>query len=106
MGNILSLQKCELIMSINQRRNYTHNGVEYVGPPEASAASKQSFNWDNLISNVGGAVTSIFGFLTTSKQNEYGQYYPQQQRNNTVLWIGIAVVILIVGVVIFATRKK
>jgi hypothetical protein len=105
MGNILSLQSSEPIMTINNRRHYYQNGVEYVGPPQATANQKEQFSWNNLISGVSGGITSIFGFLTKNVENQGGQYYQQQQRNNNMLWIGIAVVAVIVIVVIFATRK-
>jgi hypothetical protein len=115
MGNIVSLYGTKPIMTINERRNAgCPSSEEHMGPhtpncPLATNTQKSgSFSWDNLISNLGGGITSIFGFLSKSKEQQGYQNYQQyqQQNKNNILWIGIAVVAVIVVVVIFATRKK
>jgi hypothetical protein len=84
------------------------NGVEYPGPEPAASNTKSGFDWNNLISTVGNSFSSIFGGLAGMKNAEasanYRQY--QQQKNNGLLWIGLAVVAVIVVVVVMVSRKK
>lgn len=116
MANIVDLQVSRPIMVIKRRNNAgCPSSEEHMGPHLPSCPLNQasgnnnSFDWNNLISSVGNSLTSIFGYLgskTGGSNNNNNWYNPQQKGTNAVLWIGIVVVILIVGVVIFATRKK
>lgn len=70
--------------------------------------NKSSFDWNNLISNIGNNVSSLFDFLSWNKkaQTVENQYAYQQNSNNNMLWIGIAVVAVIVIAVVMVSRKK
>jgi len=106
--NIFRLQGSRPIMTINRRRNYVYNGVEYPGPEPPPAAQGETFSWNNLITQLGSSISSIFGGLAGMKQAEAQQQYNQYQTKNTSgwIWIGLAVVVVIVIVAIVLTRKK
>ena len=97
--------------SIYGRRN---NAGE-IGPTLAdgsfystSSSSNSSFSWNNLISTLGNTISSVFGGLTSAKQLEAmqnAQMY-QQRNNNSMLWVGIGVVAVIVIAIILLSRKK
>lgn len=98
-----------------KRRNYTgDDGVEYVGPPEASSGSGNF--WTNggftnilsgvggFFSNVAGGVSSIINSKNTTTTNMNNQYAAQK---NTGLWLGIGIVaVVLVLVLAFAFNKR
>ena len=74
----------------------------------AQNKSGGSLDWNGLISSVGDSVSSVFGWLTASKQGQINAQYQQQQNrnNNSVLWIGLGVVaVVVVGLIVFLRKK-
>jgi hypothetical protein len=70
-------------------------------------SSGNTFDWNNLVSNIGSSISSIFGGLTALKSSQYNsqQQYQQQKSTNTALWIGIAVVaVIVIGLIVFLRK--
>ena len=112
--NIFRLQQNEPVLKMAANRR--HANGDLIGPTlpdgsfysNTSTSNKESFSWNNLVSTLGSSISSIFNGLSGMKNAEaaanYNQY--QQKKSNSLLWIGIAVVAVIVIAIILVSRKK
>ena len=63
--------------------------------------------WNNTIGSLGGAVGQwVDAFGNTPQQNYYQGGYPYQQQNNTMLYIGMGLLFLMILAVIYFVSKK
>ncbi len=110
MGNI-NIRKIKngnpaIDLSGRVRRRYLgDDGVEYPGPEAPTKSS--SFSWNNLVTQIGSSISSIFGGLTALKASQANAdyQYTQQKQTNTMLWVGIAVVaVIVIGLIVFLRK--
>jgi hypothetical protein len=89
---------------VDLRANFRYHSNE-TGNEETKT---KGIDWNNLITNVGNSFSSVFGYLTASKASQLQGGNNQQYKgnSNSVMWIGIAVVaVIVIGLVIFLRKK-
>lgn len=94
--NIKDIKKGKPAIDLNRRR-FRNN-----------ADGNNKFDWNNLVTQIGSSISSIFGGLTTLKASQANQQYQyqQQKQTNTALWIGVAVVaVVVIGLIVFLRKK-
>ena len=90
-----------------QITGYNFNGTPIYGPSNdivitaKKETTKSSFDWNNVIDNIPGAITAISNAVRRPEQpivNMYNDPNNQGGNNNTMLYIGAAIVLVVIVV--------